>query len=102
MEQFDLNENIIARLGLQKLPEEKRLRLLEKLTDIVLKRVTLRLMDSLPDSDVPTVNALADKPDELVAFLASKVDNLGAIFDEEIAAVKKSVIDAVPPEALQK
>jgi hypothetical protein len=102
MEQFDLNENIIARLGLQNLPEEKRLRLLEKLTEIVLKRVTLRLIDDLPESDVSTVNALADKPDELIAFLASKVDNLGVVFDEEIAAVKKSVIDAVPADALPK
>jgi len=62
MDQFDLNENIIARLGLQKLPYEKRVKMLEEITDIVIKRVTLRLMENLPEAEVATANALAAKP----------------------------------------
>ena len=95
MDQFDLSENIIARLGLQKLPYEKRVKMLEEITDIVIKRVTLRLMENLPEAEVATANALVAKPEELIAFLSGKVDDMGALFDEEIAAVKQELFASV-------
>jgi len=94
MDQFDLKENIIVQLGLQALPEAERLEFLEKMTDIVIKRVMLRLMENLPEEDVAEANGLADAPDELIAFLAGKVDDVALIFEEETEATKKEMAAA--------
>jgi hypothetical protein len=95
MDQFELNENIINRLSLQKLPYEKRVKMLEQITDMIIKRVTLKLMENLPETDVAAANELVDKPEELVAFLSSKVDNMGALLDNEITAVKQELFVSV-------
>ena len=56
---FDLDQNIIAQLGLQDLPEEKRLALLDELAELVEKRVMIRLMEALPETDVPEADKIA-------------------------------------------
>ena len=95
MDQFDLSENIIAQLGIESMPEAERVKMLEQVTDIVIERLMLRLMDSLHDDEVTAANALIGKPEELVAFLSSKVADIGALLDEEIAAVKNELFAAV-------
>jgi hypothetical protein len=101
MEQFDLNENIIARLGLQKLPEEKRIKVLRQMTDIILQRVMLRLMENLPADEINEANALADKPEELIAFLSGKVEDFYGLLSSEINAVKNElVLEAAVPKNL--
>jgi hypothetical protein len=99
MDQDNLNENIIARLGLESLPESDRLKFLERATELVQKRIILRLMENLAEEDVAEANRLAGKPDELLAFLASKTDDFAAALDEEIDAVKDELaINLTPPE----
>ena len=95
MDQFDLNDNVIKRLGLETLPEAERVKMLEQVTDIVIERLMLRLMENLPDDDVTAANALVDQPEELIAFLSGKVADLGTLLDEEIAAVKMELFAAV-------
>ena len=102
MEQFDLNENIIARLDLGNLPEETRLKMLEKMTDIILERVMLRLMENLPDAEVAEANKLADRPEELIAFLSGRVEDFYDLLAGEINAVKNELIlTASVPENLE-
>lgn len=96
---FDLNENIIARLGLQDLPEEKRLSLLEDLGVLVQKRVTIRLMEALPDEDVQEADRLSGDPEALLAFLSSKVADVGTIIEEETEKVKEEMLAAADEDA---
>ncbi len=99
MEKFDFNENIITKLGLQKLPEEKRIKFLEQMTEIVLQRVMLRLMENLPVAEVAKANALADKPEELIAFLSGKVEDFYGLLSSEVNAVKNEfVLNTALPE----
>jgi hypothetical protein len=101
MEPFDLNENIIVRLGLQKLPEEKRIKMLEQMTDIIIQRVMLRMMENLPTDEINEANALADKPEALIAFLSGKVEDFYGLLSSEINAVKSElVLEAAVPENL--
>ena len=103
MESFDLNENIIARLGLQKLPEEKRIKILQQITDIILERVMLQLMENLPDREINEANTLVDKPEELIAFLSEKVEDFYGLLAGEINAVKNEfVLESLVPENLEQ
>ncbi len=89
---FDPNENIIAKLGLGDLPEEKRAELLDRMAQLVEKRVILRLMEALSEQDAAEAEKLADKPEELLAFMASKVPDIGAVIAEETEKVQKEII----------
>ncbi len=92
MDIFSLRENLISRLGIQSLPEKERLEILEKAADLVLSRVVLRMMERLSAEDAAEANRLADKPEELIAFLESKVGNMPALIAEETEAVKADLI----------
>ncbi len=91
-EPFDPNENIIKKLGLEDLPEEKRVELLDRMAQLVEKRVILRLMEALNESDAAEAEKLADKPEELLAFMASKVPDVGAVIAEETQKVQNEIL----------
>ncbi len=74
--------NVIAELGLQAWPEDKRLKLLEDLTDLAQKRAFIRIVDALDGSDAQEAERLSDDPDVLLAFLATKGDLATAIVEE--------------------
>lgn len=94
MEEQDINlkQNIIAQLGLQDLPEEKRFELLDNMTTLIEKRIMLRLMEELSDEDIEKVEALADKEEELAAFMADKVPNLALVIEQETQKVKSDMM----------
>jgi hypothetical protein len=91
-EPFDLSTNIIARLGLQNLSEEKRLELLEHMAQLVEKRVILRLMEAMSEEDAAAAEKLADQPEELLKFLASRVPDVSSVIAEETAALQNELI----------
>lgn len=91
---FDSSENIVTLLGLESLPEEKRIALVEDAIALVERRVTLRLMELLPESDIAAAEALADKPEELFAFLSKNVPDLPALIAEEVSRVRGELVVA--------
>jgi hypothetical protein len=86
-----LDDNVIRRLGIENLPEEKRLELLSRMTELVQKRVTLRLMENLSEADAAEAEKLADKPEELLAFMGSKTD-VGAVIQQETQKLKDELV----------
>ena len=94
-----MSQNIIVRLGLEDAPEAVQQKVLKTAIELVTKRVMLRLMEVLPASDVAEANRLAGKPEELIAFLSGKADDLVGLIDAEVETVKNEmVLNASLPE----
>ena len=87
---FSLDENIIAKLGLQDMPEEQRLKLLNQMAELVEKRAMIRVMEALPEDDIEEANKLSNEPEKLMEFLGSKV-NFGEIILDETEKLKNEL-----------
>lgn len=83
-------QNIIAILGIQDLPEERKLTLLDKITTLVEKRLLVRIFDSLSPENQEKLGGLLDKDDQegLNAFLEQYVPDLAGWLEEETNRLK--------------
>ncbi|NQV00877.1 MAG: hypothetical protein HQ537_02035 [Parcubacteria group bacterium] len=92
-----LQKNIISLLGLESLPEEKKIQLLEKLTDLVFKRTIIKVMELLSEADQEELGKLIDAGDseKTNAFIAEKVPNFEEIMNKEIISVKEEMAEEV-------
>ncbi|MBI4708787.1 MAG: hypothetical protein HY764_01125 [Candidatus Portnoybacteria bacterium] len=92
-----LKKNIITELGLDNLPEERKLELLGKMSDLIQKRVLLRVIKSLSLDDKEQFDKLLgqENEQEIYRFLISKVPNIDEITDEEVIRFKEEVIEHV-------
>lgn len=88
-----LSQNLINLLGLELLPEEKKLALLEQAQELVLKRVMLRAIEELKEEDGPALEA-AEAEGKAMDFLVERVPNLPEMIFEETARVKIELMDA--------
>ncbi|MBT5338453.1 hypothetical protein HN858_04310 [Candidatus Falkowbacteria bacterium] len=89
-----LQDNIIELLGLQTLPDERKQALVDKMTELVQKRLILRLMEQLADEDAKKMAELEQTPVEMMNFLSEKFPNLEDIVNEEIIKVKQEMFEA--------
>lgn len=95
IDQSILQQNIITVLGIQNLPDERKLALIDKMAQLVEKRLLLRILDGMSESDAAEFAKVAEgSNDEKAAFLAVKFPNFSDILQEEIVAVKKDVLEA--------
>lgn len=95
IDQNILQQNIITALGIESLSEERKLALVDKMAELTEKRITLRLMEGLSESDEAELAKLETAGEEEKAkFLQAKFPNLADIMQEEIVAVKKMVLAA--------
>ncbi|MEI7740961.1 MAG: hypothetical protein WCJ29_00470 [bacterium] len=83
--------NIINQLNIVALSEDDRVKIIQDTSDLVMKRVIIRLMEALPTDQVAKANELADNPDELFNFLAGFVPNIQVVIDEETEKVKSGL-----------
>jgi hypothetical protein len=90
---FDPKDNIIALLGLEDLPDEDKISMVERMSDLVQKRTILRVMEALSDDDAKAAEAIADEPERLMAFLGTKAD-MGAILSQEVDRLKNELLIA--------
>lgn len=85
-----LNENIISLLGLEALSPEEKTEMINTMSELVQKRVTLRLMDILSNEDQGKMSELENgDPAALLAFITEKVPNLDEIVKEEVVRLKE-------------
>lgn len=92
-----LRKNIIIELGLQELPEERKLNLLSKMSELIQKRVLLRVIRSLSVVEKQEFDELLGKENdqEIYQFLIAKVPNIDEITDEEVIKFKEEIIEHV-------
>jgi ElaB/YqjD/DUF883 family membrane-anchored ribosome-binding protein len=99
MNQNFLEKNIIEELGLETLPEEQKITLLEQMTTLVQKRVMLRIMEVLTEVEKDEFEKLLEEKGEdaieIANFLREKIPNLDELVKEEIVKLKKEVIGGV-------
>ena len=90
-----LKTNIISHLRLQNLPDEQKLELVDKMAQLVEKRILLRIMKSIAEKEAKEIEELSkyNEGDKL-EFLNKKFPNMLEIMQEEIVKVKKMVITA--------
>lgn len=88
-----LSANIITLLGIELLPEEKKMEIITQAQDLVQRRVMLRVLDTLKPEDQGTVEK-AEAEGKLTEFLAARVPNWTEIIMQEIARVKIELMEA--------
>jgi hypothetical protein len=91
-EPFNLADNIITQLGLESLPEDRRIAMIGQITTLVEKRVMLLLMENIGEQDVTEANRIADKPEELLAFMAGKVPDIESVIAQETEKIKNELM----------
>ncbi len=90
-----LSENIIELLGLEALSEQEKKSLIDKMTDLVMKRVLLQIMDRMKAEDSIELTQMERNPQEILAFVAEKVPDVDDLLKQEIVKVKEEMLQAV-------
>lgn len=99
---IDLSENIFSEMGLENLSDEKKLALLQQMTMLVEKRVMLRLIEALTDDEAIEAEKLADRPEELLEYLGSRVPNMDKIIAHETDIVREEIRSAIEEDTALK
>jgi hypothetical protein len=93
--------SLITELGLDSLPEDQKVNLVNTMVDTVLDRIFARISPSLTESDMQTIEALQNNPQSDQAinqYLMSRVPAMGSIAEEEVKRFRdemKSSVEAI-------
>ncbi len=87
-----LQENIIVKLGLDKLPTDAQADFIMRMAKIIQERIALRVMKLLPEAALDEYLKIADN-DEIGAnqFLSQKLPNYASIIEDEIVKFKQEI-----------
>jgi hypothetical protein len=92
-----LKQNIIADLGIDRLPQGEREEALLSIGRIIFQGVLIRVMGLLGEKDKDEFDKLlGEKPDDeeaVLKFLQTKLPNLEEIVNNEIAMFKRESVD---------
>lgn len=86
-----LGEDIINILGLGVLPDEEKSKMLEKMTELIAKRIMLRVAESLSVADQKQVIASEHDPIAVLDLISRKVSNFEEIIKEEVIKLKQEM-----------
>lgn len=89
-----LQQNILQVLGLQNLPEDQKIALLENISELVIKRIIVRVIKEIKDEDREEANKVfaSGTDDEKLLFMQDKV-NFTQLLTEELIKVKQELMD---------
>lgn len=94
-------QNIIAILGIESLPDGRKVAIVEQISGLVQKRLMMRILEVLADPDreeLEKILGLAQNEQQLQEFLSAKVPDLANWTEEEAVAVKKELAEFVEKE----
>jgi hypothetical protein len=88
-------QSIINILGIQSLPDERKVEILEQASDLIQKRILVRVMESLDDSKRKEFETLLESPEQtkLDEFLATNVPDFTVWMMEEVNRLKQEMAD---------
>jgi len=80
-------KNLIQELGLEDLPEEKQIELLTSMTRVLIKRITLEVLEKLTEAERKEFDKVreSDDPEKVAKFLRDKIKN----YDEMVEQIVK-------------
>jgi len=85
------DQSIIDILGIQALPDERKAELVDKTTELVQKRLLVKIFDVLPEGKRDEFEQALDSEDpaKINDFLAENVPNLQDLVKEEVNSIKQ-------------
>ena len=85
--------NLIDELGLTDLPEAKQTELLSLMTETVLKRILIEVLDKLSPQEQEEFDKIKElgQPEKMTSFLRSKIDNYDQLVVQIIAEFKNDL-----------
>jgi len=101
---FDLQtaKDVLAEIMPAGLPPEKEQEVFDKMSDLLQKRLLLRVAADLPGDQKQELDALLQKndPKEITAFMEKNISNFGALLREEIKKLKAEIKDYLQKQNL--
>ena len=87
------DQNIISLLGIESLPEEEKVVIVEKFTTLVQKRLVVRIFDGLDKARQGEFAALLEKEDQagVQRFLDQNVPTMPELLESEINLIKQEL-----------
>lgn len=88
-----LQQNILQELGLQDLPEATQIKLLTQMTESVLKRIAVKVLEQLSDQDRQEFEKLqaTGEAEKVNEFLTVKIPNYEEMLQEIVAEFKEEM-----------
>jgi len=88
-------ESIINILGIASLPDDRKAAIIDQTTELVQKRLLLRILDSLSEQDRTGFESLLSNENQeaIDKFLSDKVPNLSQWLEEEVNKIKQEFAD---------
>ena len=92
-----LQQNILEELGLTDLPEETQTKLLTGMTESILKRITLRIYEELPENERAEFQKIRDtgEPEKIDEYLHDKIPGYEKKLQEVIEEFKEEMKDTI-------
>jgi len=91
---ISLYKNILTEFGLDKLSPEDQEIALKQLGDVIFQKVSLKVVELLPPTDLDEFNKILQVPEESEAaleFLKTKIPNFATVVNEIIAEFKEEM-----------
>ena len=91
-----MEANIIEALGLEPLPDEQKIKMVEMMSTVVQKRLMLRIMEQLSETDKDEFEKILGGEDADLAaaeFIKNRVPNFDEMIQEEIIKIKQEMIE---------
>jgi hypothetical protein len=97
MDNQKIQESIIKELGLDTLPEDKQTELLTMMTESVLKRITIGIIEQLSEEDKIKFDQVRDTndPDKINEFLRTTISNYDEMVEKIIKEFKEEMSDTI-------
>lgn len=91
-----MEQDMIEKLGLNKLPEDKKMEVVLNIGKIIQQNIVLRVINELDEKGKDDFDKLlgeTNDQEKILEFLKEKISNLDGIINEEIEKIKKEGMD---------
>ncbi len=85
--------NLLKEFGIEELPEETQNKVIVAMTETLIKKLTLRILEELPEDDMEEFEKIQDSGDneKVEQFLREKLLNYDALVEEVSVEFKKDI-----------
>ena len=101
-----LTQNFLEELGLNNLPEDKKIQLLDDVGRMIQQNVIFRVIEVMNESDKDEFDRVIgenmDNPEAILNFLKAKVPNFEIIVSEEVEKFKKESVEFIKGLSLEQ
>lgn len=88
-----IQRDLLKELGIDQLPEERQEEVLTAMTEVLLKRLTLKVLEKLTEAQRQEFETLcaAQDQEKITKFFSDNVPNYEQLIQDEIAAFKEDI-----------